>query len=127
MKNLNEQIERINMISNYQVGVAITEQVEKSSNFETGKSYKYQFIDSTGKDIKTPVKLTNEYGEDYELPSSGTIKVEKVYGNYTAGPNVMADFEDRLGIDLQSQDGKPNLYSHPDFNKSKVLVKLFPN
>ena len=31
MKNLNEQIERINMLSDYQVGVIISEQVKKTS------------------------------------------------------------------------------------------------
>lgn len=126
MKNLNEQIERINNLSNYMVGVVISEQEENTSNYKTGESYKYQFIDSTGKDIKTPVKLTNTYGEGYELPSSGTLIAKEVYGNYSGGPNIMADFEGLKGIDLQSTTGKPTIYHHPDFNEVKVLVKVLP-
>ena len=138
MKNLNEQIERINNLSNYMVGVVISEQEENTSNYKTGESYKYQFIDAMGKDIKTPIKLQGTAFDDgrgnasdgkYELSPSGTLTAEKVYGNYSGGPNMMAIFKNGKSLDLQSMEEKPNsgIYSHPDFTAAKVLVKVLPN
>ena len=133
MKNLNEQIERINNLSNYMVGVAITEQVEKSSNYKTGESYKYQLIDAMGKAVTqktvTIKPSTNDQTTYYELPSTGTVLAYKVYGNYAEGPNIMADLGPR-SLDLQSTD-QPNVFWHPDFNdinnKNIYQVRIFPN
>lgn len=125
MKNLIEQIERINMISNYQVGVVISEQVEKSSNFETGKSYKYQFIDSKTKKPVTTPEVKIEKGtipQTYEeLPSTGMIKVKSIH----SGGDVMAEFRVDFQMDLQYTQEDPTIFSHPDLRESNLLIKLY--
>jgi len=103
--------------------------------FQTGKTYAYQFIDLMGKNIKIPVKLKGSGFDDgrgkvidanYELPSVGILTAEEVYGNYAAGPNMMAKFKDGKGLDLQSSEDHPNsgIFHHPNFTAAKVLIKV---
>ena len=127
MKNLNEQIERINNLSNYMVGVVISEQEENTSNYKTGESYKYQFINSETKKPVNAAEVKVEKGTIpqtyYSLPSTGMIKVKSTH----SGGDIMVDFQNNVSLDLQYKDGEPNTFNHPDFTTAKVNVKLFPN
>jgi hypothetical protein len=107
-----------------------------ASPYKKGGTYKYVFIDENGNEVTTPkVTLpTGSYDSSnkeiiQEFPSKGFITANDVYGNYSGGPNIYAVFNDDENTgnwDLQSKEGRPNIYWHPDFTSSKVLLKLIP-
>ena len=112
MKNLNEQIERINKISNYQVGVAITEQTSPiksktdSSKVDNQKyskgSYEFNYLDDN---FYNPTPTSRA---ELEITDVGVGK----------SPNDYVLVKVPTTYELYPVEGHPGVFSHPEL-KSK--------
>jgi len=117
MKNLNEQIERMNMISNYKVGVVITEQTNKTSDQWEGL-YK---------------KGVTEVGDEYNVigkgvsPDQSTVKKISINDaknklSQKMGGNVVINNFNEVS-DSTFPDGKGGFIQYIEFKVKKSDVK----
>ena len=101
----------------------INEQQLSVPIYKSGEKLKYQFLDSNFKEVKQPVLMS----DGKKSPPSGVGEVFGPYGNY--GKLGLQNIEfgtDKFALDLQDEDDKPTIFSHPNFGR-KYYIKVFPN
>jgi len=92
MKNLNEQIERINNLSNYVVGVVISEQELDYWDLAKKLDMNMQgFVTKSGKD--RVASILNQIDSE-----SGWKEIQRTYGNPN-GKNLLTRLKEFLGAD----------------------------
>jgi len=101
-----------------------------NSNFQNGQTYKYQLLDAMGKAVtqKTVTIVPNSYYplKKREISTSGVIKVELNHGGNLQTDGKLEPPSGIDGLDLQSIEGQPGVFSHPDLGNI-YQVRVFPN
>lgn len=97
MKNLQEQIERINRLSNYEVGVVISEQMIKEDNGTTAQT-------SNPKFNQNELKALKERG--FKVDPTNTVATLQMQGKKIEVTKYFQSTTDNVGGYIVKSDGK---------------------